>query len=179
MWEKDLLVASYKQSLWRLRVREGRVVYLEPILVLKRNGRIRDLMEDKEGRIVLWFDGGSIAILEPLDADTASEDISGQLLLVQCTGCHNIKEGDGHPQDSKTQGIGPDLVGVAGGKIAGSPGYNYSNAMKKTPGRWSPENLDKFLEDPQSVAPGNKMQFQGIQDSSERKMIIQYLSTLK
>lgn len=179
LWEKDLLVASYKQSLWRLRVREGRVIYIEPIMVLERSGRIRDLMEDKEGRIVLWFDGGSIAILEPLDTHAASEDISGQLLFVQCTGCHGINKGGGHPLDSKTPGIGPDLVGVAGSSIAGSPGYNYSNALKRLTGTWSPGNLDKFLEDPQSFAPGTKMQFQGIMDSNERKKIIQHLTTLK
>ena len=65
------------------------------------------------------------------------------------------------------------------GEIAGSPGYNYSNAMKKTPGRWSPGNLDKFLKDPQGFVPGTKMQFQGITDVNEREKIIQYLNTLR
>lgn len=179
LWEKDLLVASYKRSLWRLRIREGRVIYSEPILVLERSGRIRDLMEDKEGRMVLWFDGGSLAILEPLDTDAVSEDISGQLLFVQCTGCHDTTETGGHPRDSKTQGIGPDLIGVAGGKIAGSPGYNYSNALKKLSGSWSADKLDQFLKDPQSYAPGNKMMFQGIPDADVRKKIIEYLTTLR
>ena len=180
LWEGDLLVASYKQSLWRLRVREGRVIYIEPVQVLQRNGRIRDLMEDKQGRIVLWLDGGSLAILEPLDeSDVASDDVRGQILFVQCTGCHNIKTGGGHPRDSKVPGIGPDLLGMVGTAIAASPGYNYSDALKDVSGIWSPENLDKFIEDPQGFAPGNRMQFQGIPDSDDRKKVIKYLSTLK
>ncbi|MDX2476258.1 MAG: PQQ-dependent sugar dehydrogenase [Gammaproteobacteria bacterium] len=180
LWKGDLLVASYKQSLWRLRVREGRVIYIEPVQVLQSNGRIRDIMEDKQGRIVLWLDGGSLAILEPLDqSDAVSDDIRGQILFVQCTGCHNIKTGGGHPRDSKVPGIGPDLLGVAGSTIAASPGYSYTNALKELSGTWSAENLDRFLKDPQGFAPGTNMQFQGIADADDRKKLIQYLTTLK
>ena len=180
LWKGDLLVASYKESLWRLRVREGRVIYLEPIQVLQRSGRIRDLIEDKHGRIVLWFDGGAVAILEPLgEAGALSEELQGQVLFVQCTGCHNIKTGGGHPRDSKIPGIGPDLLGVAGNTIAASPEYNYSKALKELSGTWSAGNLDKFLADPQGFASGNKMQFQGIADPDDRRKIIQYLTTLK
>ena len=179
LWKGGLLVASYKQSLWRLRLREGRVIYQEPIMVLKRNGRIRDLMEDKDGRIVLWFDGGSIAILEPLSTDTANDDVSGQVLFVQCTGCHNVGTGGDQKRGSKSPGLGPDLFDIIGSRIAGSPKYSYSSALKKLSGTWSSGNLDKFLEEPQSFAPGNKMEFQGITDADERKKIIQYLTTLK
>jgi len=180
LWKGDLLVASYKQSLWRLRVREGRVIYIEPVPVLQRNGRIRDLMEDKQGRIVLWLDGGSLAILEPLgEADTLSDVDRGQILYVQCAGCHNIKTGGGHPRDSKVPGIGPDLFGVVGSTIAGSQEYSYTNALKNHSGTWSAESLDKFLRNPQDFAPGTSMVFQGIADEADRARVIEYLSTLK
>jgi cytochrome c2/Ca2+/Na+ antiporter len=180
LWKGDLLVASYKQSLWRLRVREGRVIYAEPVPVVRQSGRIRDLMEDQQGRIVLWLDGGSIAILEPLsEADAHGDDIRGQVLYVQCAACHNIKTGGGHPRDSKVPGIGPDLLGVAGNTIAAAPGYDYSDALKNLSGTWSSEKLDRFLENPQAFAPGTRMQFQGIADADERKKVIQYLTTLK
>ena len=180
LWKGDLLVASYKQSLWRLRVREGRVIYAEPVQVVRQSGRIRDLMEDQQGRIVLWLDGGSIAILEPLsEADAHGDDIRGQVLYVQCAACHNIKTGGGHPRDSKVPGIGPDLLGVAGNTIAAAPGYNYSDALKNLSGTWSSEKLDRFLENPQAFAPGTRMQFQGIADADERKKVVQYLTTLK
>lgn len=180
LWKGDLLVASYKQSLWRLRVREGRVIYAEPVPVVRQSGRIRDLMEDQQGRIVLWLDGGSIAILEPLsEADAHGDDTRGQVLYVQCAACHNIKTGGGHPRDSKVPGIGPDLLGVAGNTIAAAPGYNYSDALKNLSGTWSSEKLDRFLENPQAFAPGTRMQFQGIPDADDRKKVIQYLTTLK
>jgi cytochrome c2 len=180
LWKGDLLVASYKQSLWRLRVREGRVIYAEPVPVVRQSGRIRDLMEDQEGRIVLWLDGGSVAILEPLsEADARDDKVYGQVLYVQCAACHNIKTGGGHPRDSKVPGIGPDLLGVAGNTIAAAPGYNYSDALKNLSGTWSSEKLDSFLENPQAFAPGTRMQFQGIPDADDRKKVIRYLSTLK
>ena len=180
LWKGDLLVASYKQSLWRLRVREGRVIYAEPISVLQRNGRIRDLMEDQQGRIVLWLDGGSIAILEPLgESDDVSDAVRGRILFVQCAGCHNIKTGGGHPRDSKVPGVGPDLLGIVDSTIAGSPDYTYTDGLKNIPGSWSTENLDSFLKDPQGFAPGTKMEFQGIADDADRARVIQYLGTLR
>ena len=173
LWQGDLLVASYKQSLHRLRVREGRVIYQEPIMVLKRSGRIRDLMEYQRGRVVLWLDGSSLAILEPLDeTGPASDALRGQILYVQCAGCYNIKTGGGHPRDSKVPGIGPDLWGVVGSKISTSPGYSYTPALKNVQGSWSIENLDSFLRDPQAFAPGTKMEFQGIKDDDKRKKLI-------
>ncbi len=180
LWKGDLLVASYKQSLWRLRVREGRVIYAEPVPVVRQSGRIRDLMEDQDGRIVLWLDGGSIAVLEPLsEADAHGDEVRGQVLYVQCAACHNIKTGGGHPRDSKVPGIGPDLLGVAGNTIASVQGYAYSDALKNLSGTWTTGNLDRFLENPQAFAPGTRMQFQGIADPEDRRKLVQYLNTLK
>ena len=178
LWKDDLLVASYKQSLWRLRIRENRVIYAEPVMVLQRNGRIRDLMEDTDGRIMLWFDSGSIAILEPLDTGGENEDISGEVQFVQCTGCHNVDSGKTGKR-GKTTTIGPDLLGISGRTIAGLPGYSYSQGLKNRTGTWSRDNLDAFLRNPQDFAPGNKMEFAGIPDAGDREKLIQYLSTLK
>lgn len=179
LWKGDLLVGSYKQSLWRLRIREGRVVYLEPIRVLESSGRIRDIMEDHDGRIVLWLDGGSLAVLEPLQAASGGEGVRGQVLYVQCAGCHNIRTGGGHPRDSKEPGVGPDLLGIVGSDIADTPGYAYSPALLELDGTWTQENLDAFLRDPQAFAPGNLMHYPGIQDDADRAALISYLSTLK
>jgi cytochrome c len=68
---------------------------------------------------------------------------------------------------------------MVGSTIAASPEYDYSNALKKLSGTWSEKNLDKFLKDPQSFAPGTKMQYQGMPDADDRRKVIQYLSTLK
>lgn len=176
-WQGDLLIASYSKSLHRARVRDGRVVTLEAIQLRKRNGRIRDLIEDSHGRIVLMFDTGSIAIVEPVDSASSrnggemSLSMKGEMLFSSCTGCHTISGGAGH-------GIGPDLAQVVSRPIASVAGYNYSTGLKDVSGRWSEENLDKFLANPEGFAPGNKMQISGISEKSDRAALIHYMKLL-
>jgi glucose/arabinose dehydrogenase len=62
-WQGDLIVSSLKaQKLFRLRVREGRVVFAEPIHI---GMRIRDLVEMQNGAIVLKTDTGTFVRLLP------------------------------------------------------------------------------------------------------------------
>jgi len=62
-WRDDLLVSSLNDmSIWRLRVREERIVYLERIPI---GHRIRDIAQGNDGRIVLWTDEGALISLEP------------------------------------------------------------------------------------------------------------------
>ncbi len=175
-WHGDLLIASYSKSLHRARIREGRVITLEPIPLRKRNGRIRDLIEDAEGRIVLMFDTGSIAIVEPVNSNSSSnKDISpamrGEMLFSTCLGCHTIKGGTEH-------GIGPDLATIYNRPIASALGYNYSEGLSNVSGSWSADKLDGFLADPQTFAPGNKMQIEAVADKKDRTSLINYMQSL-
>jgi hypothetical protein len=62
-WKGDLLVAGMReQSLFRLRVRDGSVIFAEPIPIGRR---VRDLIEAPDGRIVLLQDYGTVTFLEP------------------------------------------------------------------------------------------------------------------
>jgi hypothetical protein len=62
-WNGDLLIGSLAaRSLYRVRLEGQRVMYVEPIRV---GYRIRDLIEDGDGRILLWTDEGAIIELEP------------------------------------------------------------------------------------------------------------------
>jgi hypothetical protein len=62
-WRGDLLIGSLAaRSLYRVRLDGQRVVYVEPIRV---GYRVRDLIEDGDGRILLWTDEGAIIELEP------------------------------------------------------------------------------------------------------------------
>jgi cytochrome c len=67
--------------------------------------------------------------------------------------------------------------GVIGRVIASVPGYQYSDAIKKLSGKWTPERLDKWLQGPQVVAPGAKMFFT-VDDPGQRQDIIAYLVSL-
>jgi cytochrome c len=82
----------------------------------------------------------------------------------KCGGCHSLD----------ANRIGPMHRGVVGRKIASVPGFDYSPAIKKLGGAWTPALLDKWLMDPQAVAPGSKM-FTRVADTAQRQAIVGYL----
>jgi cytochrome c2 len=170
-WQYDLMIGSYAESLFRARIRAGRVVTFEPVRLRSRRGRIRDLFEDRNGSIVVWFDDGTLGFLEPAEPAAATSETGsgrGQTLFAACAGCHALADG-------ATHGIGPDLAGIVNRPVAGSEGFNYSRALAQVPGRWTEQNLDRFLADPQAFAPGNIMLFTGLPDPADRAHLIAYL----
>lgn len=96
----------------------------------------------------------------------------GKQAFAPCAACHGVTAG--------AKRVGPTLYGVVGRKVASTPGFAYSPALKaKGATAWTPANLDAFLTDPRAWAPGNKMMYQGIKDPAKRAAIIKYLATLK
>ena len=165
-WHDDLLIASLKaQTLFRARVREGHVVYLEPIVI---GSRIRDLIEGRDGRIILWTDDDTLISLRP------KEGISGESLFGEkCSGCH---------QSVPTNGIsiGPNLYGVIGRKVASLSNYpSYSPSLRRFGGVWTEKRLDLFLKMPREACPGTTMEYAGDPNAGERAAIISYLGTLR
>jgi len=99
-------------------------------------------------------------------AQPGPEVAPGQTLYEsKCGGCHSLD----------ANRIGPKHRGVVGRKVASLPDYDYSPAIKKLGGVWTPERIDQWLRGPQAVAPGTKMVFQ-VSDAAQRKAIIDYLS---
>ena len=144
---------------------------MEPIEI---GERIRDIIEDNDGRIVLWTEV-SIVFVEPLTTAAAANlsiSLQGELLFAVCSGCHPAEDGTAH-------GIGPDLWGVAGRAIARAPNYQYSEALESLTGVWSEERLSAFLADPQTWAPGTTMQSGQLSDPADRAKLIEYLKTLR
>jgi cytochrome c len=88
-----------------------------------------------------------------------------------CAACHTFDEGGGTR-------VGPNLYSVVDRKIAGEPDFNYSAALKGHGGNWTAANLDGYLRNPQTFAPGTTMPFSGISSSSERRNVIAYLESL-
>ena len=72
----------------------------------------------------------------------------------------------------------PALKGVVGRKIASLADFQYSAALKAKNGAWTEQNLNAFLADPKSFAPGTTM-FGGAPDATQRQAIIDYLKTAK
>ncbi|HEX6111659.1 MAG TPA: c-type cytochrome [Geminicoccaceae bacterium] len=85
-----------------------------------------------------------------------------------CRQCHVTREGDNR--------LGPSLYGVFEREAGSAPGYAYSSAMKNADLVWDAGNLDRYIEKPDAVVPGNKMKpYSGISDPEERAKIIAHL----
>lgn len=84
-----------------------------------------------------------------------------------CRTCHSGREGDNR--------LGPNLHDIIGRK-AGSAEYSYSPAMASSDVVWDAETLDRFIENPEAVVPGNNMKpYGGISDDEVRASIVDYL----
>jgi cytochrome c len=85
-----------------------------------------------------------------------------------CRTCHTTNEGDNR--------LGPSLYGVIGREAGSAPGYGYSSAMAKADIVWDEEKLDRYIENPDAVVPGNNMKpYSGITSAEERAKIIAHL----
>ncbi|MCX8255470.1 Cytochrome c (modular protein) [Beijerinckiaceae bacterium RH AL1] len=88
-----------------------------------------------------------------------------------CGACHNVKEGEGNK-------IGPDLYGVVNRDKASVKDFDYSAALKGKGGKWTYDDLNAWLTNPQAFAPGTKMGYAGEPDEKKRAAIVAYLRTL-
>jgi cytochrome c len=118
---------------------------------------------------------GAVAAAEPVDlpfpqADwvAAMDEARGAKVFKKCVSCHN-NEADGK------NGTGPNLYGVVMAQKAVHAGYDYSAALKASPGAWSYESLDAYLAKPSDYAPGTKMNFIGLKKPADRAAVIEYL----
>jgi len=82
----------------------------------------------------------------------------------RCTGCHALTQNR----------EGPRLNDVFGRRAASVSGFSYSEALKKTRFTWNSETLNRWLTDPDVVAPGTDMTFRVIRPQ-ERADVIEYL----
>ncbi len=98
----------------------------------------------------------------------AQNAAAGEKAFAVCRACHQVGP-------SAKIAVGPVLNGVVGRKAGTFPGYTYSAANKDSGLTWTPEELDKYLTNPQAVVPHTKMIFPGIKDDQKRKDVIAYL----
>ncbi|MBX3613983.1 MAG: cytochrome c family protein [Burkholderiaceae bacterium] len=87
----------------------------------------------------------------------------------RCLACHAL-------QYDRT---GPRHCGLFGRKAGGVPGFDYSEAMKRSGIVWNAATLDRFLANPLGTVPGTTMGYAGIADARERADLIAYLGQAK
>jgi cytochrome c len=120
--------------------------------------------------------GGHAAPAEPqkpLPVLLASANVDkGKNTAKQCQACHTFEKGGPNR-------VGPNLWNVVDderGKDRG--GFNFSQAMKAKGGKWTFDELNKFLKSPREYIPGTAMTFAGITNDQQRADVIAYLDTL-
>ncbi|MEQ9038766.1 MAG: cytochrome c family protein [Silicimonas sp.] len=100
----------------------------------------------------------------------SADAASGERLFRQCQACHKVEDG--------ANGTGPHLYGVVGRPVDAVDGYSYSGALEQVADVWTPENLNGFLENPKSFAPGTKMGYAGMKSVEDRANLIAWLDSL-
>ena len=112
-----------------------------------------------------------LALLPPAGADgRAGDPRRGKAAFQKCYACHALEPG-------KNDLSGPTLHRILGRRVA-SERFDYSPALralaKRSP-RWDEALLDRYIADPEAVAPRTSMNFHGLRDRRERADLIAYL----
>jgi cytochrome c len=101
-------------------------------------------------------------------AARADGDVArGEAKFGDCAACHKLEAG--------ANNVGPSLHGIFARKAGEIADFRYSPAMKRSGISWTPETLDKFISDPQSLVPANRMPYAGMASAADRADLIAYL----
>lgn len=184
-WDGDLLAGSlsspdFGQSLFRIRIRDGRAMFVERIELARRVRYVTQF----EDRIAVWLDTNELVLfsieprLDPLadtiawlaeNQDPAQAKRIGQMLN-SCGECHSYVQSD--------HAGAPSLNGVVGRQIGRSGYDSYSEALAGHGGRWDEESLRAYLLDPQQFASGTTMPNPGVSDDAALTGLIEALSRI-
>ena len=113
---------------------------------------------------VLVFAAASLIAETAWAGALAGDPARGETVYQACQDCHSLDKND----------VGPRHRGVYGRKAGSLPDYGYSEALKSANIVWTEETLDKWLTDPQALAPGAKMFFH-LSNPQDRADVIAYL----
>ena len=109
----------------------------------------------------------------PLPVRLAHASIDkGKAGVKPCQACHTFEKGGPNR-------VGPNLWNVVGeARGEGRNGFNFSSAMKAKGGKWTFEELDKFIENPRGYIPGTIMTFAGVKNDQRRADVLAFLNSL-
>ena len=112
----------------------------------------------------------ALAIAVALSAAPAAAQDEGEALFNNaCRTCHTLEAGDNR--------LGPTLHGVVGRQAGTLPDYNFSQTLKRSGIVWDEANLDRFVENPDALIPGNNMKpYTGMTSAEDRAAVIAYLT---
>lgn len=181
-WAGDFLIGSLKSaSLYRTRILDGRVILSEKISV---GERVRDLVQLRDGTLVLLNDSYELIVLTFAGSDRGSKDLhlpvelsarevelGLQEILTVCAACH------GFSPDVERSG-GPSLWDVFGRQMGSTEFEGYSHALSSNTSAWDEGSLREYLENPQSFAPGSTMPIPYFRSPEQLDAVVNYLRRL-
>ncbi len=106
-----------------------------------------------------------VALMAEADID------KGAKVFGKCKACHKLELGG--------KGTGPHLYSIVDRPVSSVDGYGYSGALAAVADIWTVNELNLFLENPKSYAPGTKMGFAGLKKPEDRANVIAYLQNVK
>ena len=92
----------------------------------------------------------------------------GEKLYKKCGTCHNYKK-------NSTSKIGPNLWNIINRPKGNVEGFSYSSSLVEFGGKWTYEELAKFLYKPKDYISGTKMNFAGLKNVEDRANLINWL----
>ncbi len=118
---------------------------------------------------LLWLATAGLAVAASLArADDATDLKRGKLLFIQCRACHDL-------QPDAAAKVGPNLYGIIGRKSASVDDFAYSPALAKANIVFDKATLERWIEKPSAVVPGNAMAFAGVPAAEDRAALIKYI----
>ena len=109
-------------------------------------------------------------VIEPILALLATADLeSGLKISKKCVACHGFDSGGPNK-------IGPNLYNIVN-KDQGKADYAYSKVLASLSGKWTYEELNRFLYKPKLYSKGTKMNYAGLSKTKDRANLIAWLRT--
>lgn len=112
--------------------------------------------------------GANTAVTNELSVDSPQYK-RGRLLYIQCRACHDLEAGG-------PRKVGPHLAGIVGRASAAVSDFGYSEALESAQLTWDAVTLDRFLQRPGDLVPGNTMAFAGIANAADRAALVTFLT---
>lgn len=109
-------------------------------------------------------------IIEPITTLLATANLeSGLKIAKKCVACHGFDAGGPNK-------VGPNLYDIVN-KDQGKADYAYSKVLAALNGKWTYEELNKFLYKPKLYSKGTKMNYAGLSKTKDRANLIAWLRT--
>ena len=107
--------------------------------------------------------------IEPISALLMNASIEkGEKIYKKCGSCHNYEKGSRNK-------VGPNLWNIVNRSKASMDGFAYSDALAKSEGIWSYEELAAFVYKPKEFIIGTKMNFAGLKKVEDRANLVFFL----